>query len=35
MAFTDDSIVKQRCPILVNYLNNALQHPKFRAHPAT
>ncbi|CAF4861595.1 unnamed protein product [Rotaria sp. Silwood1] len=34
MAFTDDSIVKQRCPILVNYLNKALQHPKFRAHPA-
>ncbi|CAF4882252.1 unnamed protein product [Rotaria sp. Silwood1] len=35
MAFTDDSIVEQRCPILVDYLNKALQHSKFRAHPAT
>ncbi|CAF4988926.1 unnamed protein product [Rotaria sp. Silwood1] len=35
MESTDDSIVEQRCPILVDCLNKALQHPKFRAHSAT
>ncbi|CAF5001839.1 unnamed protein product [Rotaria sp. Silwood1] len=34
-AFTNDSIVEELCPILVDYLNKVLRHPKFRAHPAT
>ncbi|CAF0891625.1 unnamed protein product [Adineta steineri] len=35
MAFINDAIVKERCQILLEYLNRVLKHPKFRNHPAT
>ncbi|UJR16391.1 hypothetical protein I4U23_003294 [Adineta vaga] len=35
MAFINDSIVRERCQILLEYLNKILKHPKFRNHPAT
>ncbi|CAF4787859.1 unnamed protein product, partial [Rotaria sp. Silwood1] len=31
---TNDSIIEERCRILVDYFNKVLRHPKFRAHPA-
>ncbi|CAF1153090.1 unnamed protein product [Adineta ricciae] len=35
MAFINDNIVRERCQILLEYLNKVLKHPKFRNHPAT
>ncbi|CAF1188578.1 unnamed protein product [Rotaria sordida] len=35
MAFINDTIIQQRCAILIDYLNKVLKHPKFRKHSAT
>ncbi|CAF4056400.1 unnamed protein product [Rotaria sp. Silwood2] len=34
LAFINDSIIRERCQILLEYLNKVLKHPKFRNHPA-
>ncbi|CAF1232646.1 unnamed protein product, partial [Didymodactylos carnosus] len=33
LAFINDNIIKERCQILMEYLNKVLKHPKFRNHP--
>ncbi|CAF3487840.1 unnamed protein product [Rotaria socialis] len=35
MAFINDGIIRERCEILIEYLNKVLKHPKFRSHSAT
>ncbi|CAF1019078.1 unnamed protein product [Rotaria sordida] len=35
LAFINNNIVRERCQILLEYLNKVLRHPKFRNHPAT
>ncbi|CAF1653635.1 unnamed protein product, partial [Didymodactylos carnosus] len=32
-AFIDDNTIRERCQILMEYLNKVLLHPKFRNHP--